>query len=103
MIGEVNSWQGCTLIHEASPDITEDWKWSTAVWTHNGMVCAVSAFKDHVKMNFFKGASLSDPHKLLNAGLDAKAHRSIDFHEGDEIRESALKELIRSAVDLNKK
>jgi len=91
------------LIHEADPDMDEEWKWSTAVFTHNGMVCAVSAFKDHVKINFFKGSSLPDPHKLINAGLDAKAHRSIDFYDGDQIRESELKELIRSAVNLNKK
>jgi hypothetical protein len=108
-IAEYPDWRGKLmarlreLIHAADPEIEEAWKWGTGVWTHNGMVCAVAAFKDHVKINFFKGASLPDPHKLLNAGLDAKATRSIDFHEGDEVRESELKELIRAAVDLNKK
>lgn len=86
------------LIHIAAPEITEEWKWGTSVFTHNGMVCAISAFKDHAKMNFFKGAALSDPHKLFNAGLDAKTMRSIDFFEGDKINESALKDLIKTAV-----
>ena len=106
-IANLADWRGKILgrlrkiIHETDPDIKEEWKWSTAVWTHNGMVCAVGSFKDHVKLNFFKGASLSDPHKLFNAGLEAKATRAIDFHEGDKIDEPALKALIRAAVDYN--
>jgi hypothetical protein len=89
------------LIHEADPDITEEWKWNTAVWSHEGLVCALAAFKKAVKMNFFQGAFLEDPHTLFNAGLDAKTMRSIDFHEGKMVDESALKELIRVAVAHN--
>ncbi len=89
------------LILEAAPDITEEWKWDTAVWTQIGLVCSAGAFKDHVKLNFFKGASLKDPKGLFNAGLDAKATRAIDFSEGDDIDESALKDLIRAAVAHN--
>jgi hypothetical protein len=62
---------------------------------------AAAAFQDHVKLNFFKGASLQDPKHLFNAGLEAKATRAIDIYEGDTIDESALKELITSAVALN--
>lgn len=90
-----------TLIHEADPGIKEEWKWDTAVWTHGGMVCAFGAFKDKVKVNFFQGAALEDPHKLFNAGLDAKKTRAIDFHEGDTVDESALSDLIRAAVAYN--
>src|SRR6266568_2681061 len=86
------------LIHEADPDITEEWKWETAVWSHQGLICALGAFKTTVKMNFFQGAFLEDPHNLFNAGLDAKKTRAIDFHNGDIIGESALKDLIRAAV-----
>lgn len=89
------------LIREADPDITEEWKWETAVWSHQGLVCALSAFKNTVKMNFFQGAFLDDPHTLFNAGLDAKKTRAIDFREGDAVDESALKELIRAAVAHN--
>jgi hypothetical protein len=71
------------------------------VWTHNGLVCSGGAFKDHVKLNFFKGASLKDPKRLFNAGLDAKTTRAIDFREGDNLPKSALKDLIRAAVALN--
>jgi hypothetical protein len=52
-------------------------------------------------LNFFQGASLEDQHKLFNAGLDAKYTRAIDFHEGDAVDESALKDLIRAAVAHN--
>ena len=89
------------LIHEADPDLTEEWKWNTAVWSHHGLVCALATFKKAVKMNFFQGAFLEDPHTLFNAGLDAKSMRSIDFHVGDTVDESALKELIRAAVAHN--
>jgi hypothetical protein len=82
MIAELDDWRGKLfarlrkLILEAAPDLTEEWKWNTAVWTSNGLVCAAGAFKDHVKLNFFKGASLKDPKRLFNAGLDAKATRA---------------------------
>ena len=89
------------LIHEAAPDISEGWKWDTAVWSQNGDVVSAAAFKDHLKLNFFKGASLEDPQGLFNAGLEAKASRAIDFKEGDGIQEAALRELIRTAVAYN--
>ena len=106
-IAELADWRGQMvarlrkLIHDTDPDITEEWKWETAVWSHQGLVCAVGAFKQTVKMNFFQGALLKDPQKLFNAGLDAKKTRAIDFHEGDVVDESALKALIRAAVAHN--
>jgi hypothetical protein len=107
MIAELGDWRGKVLarlrklILDAAPDLTEEWKWGTAVWTNTGLVCSAGAFKDHVKLNFFKGASLKDPKRLFNAGLDAKATRAIDFNEDDEIDASALKALIREAVAYN--
>jgi hypothetical protein len=89
------------LILETAPDLTEEWKWDTPVWSHKGNVVAAGVFKDHVKLNFFKGASLEDPDGLFNAGLEAKATRAIDIAEGDEINETALKELVRTAVAYN--
>jgi hypothetical protein len=106
-IAELGDWRGNVLarlrnvILDAAPDITEEWKWGTAVWTTKGLVCSAGAFKDHVKLNFFKGASLKDPKRLFNAGLDAKSTRAIDFTRGDTIDESALKVLIRAAVAYN--
>jgi hypothetical protein len=106
-IAELGDWRGNmlarlrNLIHEAAPDITEEWKWDTAVWSQKGNVVAAGAFKDHIKLNFFKGASLDDPQGLFNAGLDAKATRAIDFSQGDEVQEAALKDLIRAAVSFN--
>ena len=90
------------LIHEADPEIVEAWKWDTPVFTHGGQVCAIGAFKDHVKVNFFKGASLSDPDGLFNAGLDAKTSRAIDFQEGDRVDVASFLDLIRGAVARNK-
>lgn len=109
LIASLPGWQGERVaklrktINEADPNLKEDWKWGTAVWTSNGMVCAVGAFKDHLKINFFKGAQLKDPEGLLNAGLDAKATRSIDIREDDRVNETALKQLVKEAVALNAK
>ena len=106
-IEELADWRGTLLaqlrklILDAAPDLTEEWKWGTAVWVHKGNVVAAGAFKDHVKLNFFKGASLDDPDGLFNAGFEAKATRAIDFHQGDKINPEALKALIRAAVGLN--
>ena len=106
-IAGLDDWRGNmlarlrALIHEAAPDLSEEWKWDTAVWSQKGNVVAVGVFKDHVKLNFFKGASLEDPRGLFNAGLEAKATRAIDVREGDEIDASALIELIRAAVAYN--
>jgi len=106
-IADLNDWRGTMLaqlrklIHEADPELTEEWKWNTAVWTRNGLVCAAGAFKDHVKLNFFQGASLKDPKHLFNAGLEAKATRAIDFGEREKLNTSALKDLIRAAVAHN--
>ena len=89
------------LILETDREATEEWKWGTPVWSHNGNMVAVGAFKDHLKLNFFQGAALPDPRALFNAGLDAKATRALDIHEGDKVNEPALKELIRAAVAYN--
>lgn len=108
-IKELSDWRGeiflklRTIINAADSNIKEDWKWDTAVWAYNGNVCAIGAFKDHIKINFFKGAKLADPHKLINAGLESKSQRSIDFHEGDKLDEAKLTDLIREAISLNKK
>jgi hypothetical protein len=89
------------LILESAPGITEEWKWETAVWSQNGLVCSAGAFKDHIKLNFFKGAALKDPKDLFNSGLDAKATRAIDFSERDALDVAVLKDLCRAAVAYN--
>ena len=89
------------LIREADPELTEEWKWGSPIFARKGNVLSTGAFKDHVKLNFFKGASLKDPKKLFNAGLEAKGSRGIDLREGDEIDETALKDLIREAIAYN--
>jgi hypothetical protein len=103
----LNDWRGKMVarlrkvILEAEPRLTEEWKWDTPVWSHKGNVVAAGVFKDHVKLNFFRGASLEDPKGLFNAGLDAKATRAIDIAEGQEVDEAALKNLVQTAVAYN--
>jgi hypothetical protein len=107
-IKELGDWRGKTLaqarelIHEADPDIIEEWKWmGTPVWSHSGIVCTGETYKSVVKLTFSKGAALKDPSGMFNSSLEGNARRAIDIHEGDKIDEAALRELIRAAVALN--
>jgi hypothetical protein len=90
------------LIKQAEPAVVEEWKWSTPVWSHHGIICTGETYKKVVKMTFAKGASLPDPSGLFNSSLDGNVRRAIDLHEGDKLDEKALKALIRAAVALNK-
>jgi hypothetical protein len=107
-IAELGDWRGKTLDHvrklikEADPEVIEEWKWrGVPVWSHNGGICTGESYKDHVKLTFYKGAALEDSEHLFNASLDGNVRRAIDIHQGDEIDESAFKNLIRAAVKLN--
>jgi len=107
-IASLGDWRGETLtrvralIHEADPDVVEEWKWmGTPVWSHDGIVCTGESYKQVVKLTFLKGASLKDPAKLFNSSLDGNARRAIDIHEGDRIDAAKFKALIREAIALN--
>jgi hypothetical protein len=112
-IAELDDWRGetlgeiRTLIHEADPDVVEEWKWAkasspgTPVWSHDGIICTGESYKDKVKLTFAKGASLEDPAGLFNSSLDGNVRRAIDIQEGEEIDADAFKALIRAAVALN--
>jgi hypothetical protein len=107
-IKELGDWRGETLarirklIHEADPDVVEEWKWrGVPVWYRDGMICTGETYKNAVKLTFAKGASLDDPSHLFNSSLDGNTRRAIDIHEGDKINEKALKALIHAAIALN--
>ncbi|MCF3640523.1 DUF1801 domain-containing protein [Rhizobium sp. TRM95111] len=107
-IRELAGWRGetlarlRTLIRQAVPDVTEEWKWrGVPVWSHGGIICTGETYRSAVKMTFARGASLEDPAGLFNASLEGNTRRAIDFHEGDEIDEEALKALVRAAAALN--
>jgi hypothetical protein len=107
-IKELSDWRGETLarvrklIKQACPEVVEEWKWrGVPVWSHAGIICTGETYKNVVKMTFAKGASLEDPSGLFNSSLEGNTRRAIDFHEGDEIDEQALKALIRAAAALN--
>jgi len=108
-IRDLGDWRGKTLakvrkiIREADPEIVEEWKWATPVWSHDGIVCTGEAYKNAVKMTFAKGAALEDPSGLFNSSLEGNVRRAIDIHEGDKVNEAALKRLIRAAIALNLK
>ena len=106
-IKELGDWRGRmlsrlrTLIKQADPDVVEEWKWDGPVWSHDGLICTGEAYKAAVKLTFARGASLKDPAGLFNSSLEGNTRRAIDFREGDDVDEKALKALIRAAIALN--
>jgi hypothetical protein len=107
-IQELGDWRGETLarvrqlIHEADPEIQEEWKWKgTPLWSHDGGVCTGESYKQVVKLTFFRGASIEDPKKLFNSSLEGNTRRAIDLREGEKIDEARFKQLIRAAVAAN--
>jgi len=107
-IKELGDWRGKVLsqlralVKEADPQVVEEWKWrGVPVWSHDGLICTGETYKNVVKMTFAKGAALKDPARLFNSSLEGNTRRAIDFHEGEQIDEEALKTLIRAAVTLN--
>ena len=112
-IRDLGDWRGLVLkrmralIHEADPEVVEEWKWQkasspgTPVWSHDGGICTGESYKQAVKLTFFHGASLKDPAHLFNSSLEGNTRRAIDIHQDDEIEEAAFKELIRAAVAFN--
>jgi hypothetical protein len=107
-IRELGDWRGATLaqvrelIHDADPDIEEEWKWrGTPVWSHDGIVCTGESYQQVVKLTFARGAALKDPKKLFNSSLEGNVRRALDLREGAKINEAAFKQLIRAAVAAN--
>ena len=90
------------LIRKTEPAIEEEWKWNSPVWSRNGMVCSVGAFKKHVSLTFFQGASLESTTDLFNSPSDSKNTRSVIWKEKDEFQPDALKKLLQSAIERNK-
>jgi hypothetical protein len=107
-IQELGDWRGETLahvrrlIHDADPDIAEEWKWrGVPVWSHDGIVCTGETYRQVVKLTFARGASIEDPGKLFNSSLDGNTRRAIDIGEGEKIDETAFRQLIQAAVAAN--
>ncbi len=112
-IEDLGDWRGKMLahvrrlIHDADPDIQEEWKWAkakspgTPVWSHEGIVCTGESYKQVVKLTFARGASIKDPKKLFNSSLEGNTRRAIDLREGEKINEAAFRQLIRDAVTAN--
>jgi hypothetical protein len=107
-IEELADWRGKTLaklrklIHEADPEVLEEWKWGVPVWSHDGIVCTGESYKKAVKLTFAKGAAVTDPEGLFNSSLEGNTRRAIDFTEDAKLDEKAFKALIRAAVAVNK-
>jgi hypothetical protein len=106
-IRELAGWRGETLarmrglILEADPEMTEEWKWSVPVWSHDGIVCTGEAYTKVVKLTFARGAGIPDPSRLFNSSLKGNTRRAIDIHEGEKVNTRAFKALVKAAVARN--
>jgi hypothetical protein len=96
------------LILEADPAMVEERKWikktnpaGVPVFSHDGIVCTGETYKNAVKLTFAHGASLPDPARLFNAGLEGNVRRAIDIPEGATVDANAFKALVKAAVARN--
>ena len=89
------------LIHQADPDVVEEWKWDIPVWSHDGLICTGESYKASIKLTFARGASLDDPAGLFTSSLEGQVRRAVDIRETDKIDEAAFQDLVRAAVRLN--
>jgi len=110
LIAELTDWRGETLasirnnILAIDSEIVEEWKWKgSPVWYRDGIIAVANAHKAKVKVTFYHGAQLADPHQLFNAGLEGNAWRAIDYLEGDKVNDRALQKLVRAAIEYNQK
>jgi hypothetical protein len=108
-IAELGDWRGEALsrmrklIHEADPDVVEEWKWmGTPIFELDGIICTGESYKSVVKLTFARGASLKDPAKLFNSSLEGNVRRAIDIREGETVDARAFKALVKAAVAANK-
>ena len=106
-IVDVAGWRGetlarmRTLIREADPAVTEEWKWDVPVWSHDGIVCTGEVYQNVVKLTFAHGAAVGDPSHLFNSSLQGNTRRAIDIHEGESVDAAAFKALFTAAVARN--
>jgi hypothetical protein len=107
-IAELTDWRGVMLaqirklIHEAEPNVIEEWKWrGVPVWEFDGIICTGETYKAVVKLTFARGAAVDDPKQLFNSSLEGNVRRAIDLREGDELDEAGFKKLIKTAVSVN--
>lgn len=107
-IKDLGDWRGVMLakvrklIQSADPEVVEEWKWmGTPVWSKGGIICTGETYKSVVKLTFAHGAALADPAGLFNSSLEGNVRRAIDIHEGEKVKEAALKALIRAAIAFN--
>jgi hypothetical protein len=88
------------LFHEASPDIGEALKWGHPAFEHKGIVGGMAAFKQHVRIVFWKGSLLRDP-----KGLFREADGTVGVLKVSDASELPSDKLfldyIRQAVELN--
>jgi hypothetical protein len=114
MIAKTPDWRGATLaklrkiILDADPEIIEEVKWrrpsnpmGAPVFEHAGIVCVANILKERVRLSFPAGQSLPDAQRILSAVSEGNKTRIIDLYEGGTVDESALKGVIRAAVDRN--
>jgi len=106
-IKELTDWRGPLLarvreiIRQADPNVVEEWKWNIPVWSHNGIICTGETYKNHVKLTFAKGASLSDPSGIFTSSLEGRVRRAVDYYENDKVKVAPLQALVKEAVKLN--
>ena len=91
------------LIHKACPDVVETIKWSRPFFEYEGgMLCHISAFKQHCAVGFWNAPLLKDPAGVLHIkDKNAMGHFDRITSLKDLPADKVLIALIKEAATLN--
>jgi len=89
------------VVHSASPDIIETIKWRQPCFEHNGLVCAIAAFKKHVTLSFFKGKRLKDSEGVFSPSDNNELTSLKFFSLADIPSADILHQYVQQAMVLN--
>lgn len=89
------------IVHEADPEVIEDWKWGKPAFSHKGLLCWIWAFQKWVSFTLYLGSLVEDKYKIYNHGSFMDRNRSIAFTNVSQIKDKYLIEYIKKAVTNN--
>lgn len=77
----------------------EDLKWNMPAYYLDSNVCSIICHKDHVNLQFFKGAELQDPNDLLEG--TGKSMRHIKIYDTDDVDSKIISAYVEEAAGLS--
>jgi hypothetical protein len=86
-------------IRAAGPELLEDVKWRSPVWTGRKLVFCLMVYDHHVNLGFWRGAELVDRHPAIVGS--GKSLRHIRIPAPKDAKSAVVRAAIRDAIRLD--